>query len=409
MKSYSRQPVKKRRFRLRAAAVLAALVAAGYSSVVLLWPLQAVEAKLLPLPAITTTAAPLAWPSQGQAAIGTSDGVLATQNDTAAMPMASITKVVTALTVLEAKPLAAGQPGPSITFTAADAALYNEYLAKNGSVARADAGLQLTQYQMLQGMLIASANNYADSLALWAYGSPEAYLTAAQAYLAKHKLTNTAVADMTGFSPDSKSTASDLVRLGALALRQPVIAEIVSQKTAVIPGVGTLQNTNLLLGSDGVSGIKTGTTDEAGACLLFSATHKVGAEDITVIGVILGAPNHATLFSQVKSLLIGAKPNFQEVTLAKAGQAVGTYSTPWGAQTQATMKTLQTQVTWAGTPVTQRTTLQAVQPATNPGTVGTVTSKTGARTQTAEARLATPLPGPNWHWRLTHPFEVFDL
>lgn len=378
-----------------------------YVASVLLWPLQTVHARLTALPAIETSKTSLAWPDQGYAAIGsTADGVLAQSSPTEIpVPIASITKIITALTVLEAKPLGAGETGPTITLTAADAARYGEYLAQNGSVASAPVGLQVTQRQMLEAMLIVSANNYADSLALWAYGTPEAYFAAANTLLNKYKLTNTSVADMTGFSPDSKSTPSDLIRLGELALKQPVIAEIVSQKTVTIPGVGTLQNTNILLGTEGIQGMKTGTTDEAGSCLLFSATHQVGTETITIIGVVLGAPNHATLFNQVRTLLLSVKPNFQEATLLKSNQQVGEYRTAWGAQSKAIVKNSATQVIWGDEKIIQATSLQSLHPGDTKA--GSVTSKIAGKTLTTSVTLDEELVGPSWHWRLTHPHEIF--
>src|SRR5205807_949217 len=98
----------------------------------------------------------------------------------------------------------------------------------------------------------------------------------------------TVVADASGFSPDTVSTPSELVAIGIAALKNPVIAEIVAQSQAQIPGIpgGIIKNTNLLFGIDGVIGIKTGTTDEAGHCLLFAARY--GAEDgqkVTIVGV----------------------------------------------------------------------------------------------------------------------------
>jgi len=54
-------------------------------------------------------------------------------------------------------------------------------------------------------------------------------------------------------------------------------------------GVGIIQNTNQLLGTDGVLGIKTGTTDEAGSCLLFAARYACrGRAKVTIVGVIMG-------------------------------------------------------------------------------------------------------------------------
>jgi D-alanyl-D-alanine carboxypeptidase (penicillin-binding protein 5/6) len=176
---YPQQKQKKRRWPwLSVCTVL--IVCAVYTGVVLSWPMQAASAKALPYSAPAMSQAYIAWPAYGEGALGAEGyGVISTSTQAAsALPIASIAKVITALTVLETKPITQGEAGPVITFTAADAALYNEYIAKNGTVARAQAGQQLTEYQILEGMLISSANNYADSLAIWGYGSLDAYTAA---------------------------------------------------------------------------------------------------------------------------------------------------------------------------------------------------------------------------------------
>lgn len=412
MRVYNIQPSKKKpksHTKLWITSLLVGGLAATYVFATLLWPLQAVEASLRQLPSQQQSTPSIAWPTYGQSAVGTlADGVLSTDHTTQAIvPIASITKIVTTLTILEAKPLAAGQPGPTITFTAEDAARYNEYLAKNGTVARADAGLQLSQYQVMQAILLSSANNYADSLAIWAYGSPEAYLAAAKSYLTNHQLPDTAVTDMSGFSPESKSSVNDLIELGRLALKQPVIAEIVAQKSAVLPGAGTIQNTNILLGDSGIAGIKTGTTDEAGSCLLFTANHTVGNETITIIGVVLGAPNHATLFRDVRGLLEDTKQNFSERTLVNTDQVVATYKTPWGATAEVVPAQNLSKVLWSNSAVTQRLSTRALESAPAGAAAGTLTTTINGETKTTPLALAAPLDGPSWQWRLTHPFEIF--
>lgn len=409
MRPYTMRPPKKRRSPWPFVSIFSGLVLAGYTSAVLLWPLHAIEATVTPMPEITSTVTSLDWPDQGHAAIGTSSlGVLATNTEPATqVPIASITKVITALVILQAKPLEVGQAGPIITLTTEDAALYNNYVAQNGSVAAAPAGLQISQRQMLDAMLVSSANNYADSLSIWAYGSPDAYMSAARTWLKEQGLTNTSITDMTGFSPESKSTSGDLVKLGTLALKHPVIAEIVAQKSITIPGVGTLQNTNILLGSEGVNGIKTGTTDEAGSCLLFGVTQQVGDTTEQMIGVVLGAPNHASLFAQVRSLIASAKPNLQQVTISSVNQPVGTYQATWGASARAVAKESQASVVWSNQKITQRISLNAIRPADNTTSAGFILTNIAGKTLSTPVSLDRPLDGPSWHWRLTHPFDVF--
>ncbi|MGO7983904.1 hypothetical protein ACC691_39370, partial [Rhizobium johnstonii] len=80
------------------------------------------------------------------------------------------------------------------------------------------------------------------SLATWAYGSTDAYLAAAATWLNAHGMTSTHVADTSGLSDSSVSTPTDLVTLAKLANADSTVSSIVSQKTAEIPGIGTIAN-----------------------------------------------------------------------------------------------------------------------------------------------------------------------
>lgn len=263
----------------------------------------------------------LDWPTAGQAAVGSvKDGLLARSSDNEALrPTASMAKVITALAIMEKQSFELGQSGQTYTLTAEDVAHYQDHVAKSGSVVPVYEGMVLTQYQAMQAMLIASSNNIADTLAERIFGSTEAYTSYAQAMLQRMGLNRTIVADASGFSPATVSTPSELVAVGIAALKNPVIAEIVAQPLAQIPDVGVIKNTNELLGVDGVVGIKTGTTNEAGSCLLFAAhyTAKDGQE-VTVVGVIMGEANATSLFSDSRKLLTSAK---QGLGLAEAQSA----------------------------------------------------------------------------------------
>ena len=92
------------------------------------------------------------------------------------MPSASITKVITALVVLDAHPIPPGEGGPEIAYTEADVDIYWDMVAQNGSVAPVAAGSSLTLRESLEAMLLPSGNNYAISLANWAFGSGDEFL-----------------------------------------------------------------------------------------------------------------------------------------------------------------------------------------------------------------------------------------
>lgn len=246
------------------------------------------------------------WPATASAAIGNAgSGVLAQSSpDEVPRPTASMAKVITALAVLEKRPIAPGQPGEKYTLTAQDVAHYTQDMSAGGSVMPVYVGMEITQREALQLMLMVSANNMADTLVDKTFGSQEAYVTYAQSMVRKMGLAKTTVADASGMSPATVSTPSELVRIGIAALANPAIAHIVSQAHADIPGVGVVANTNQLLGDNGVIGIKTGTTDEAGSCLMVAAKYvTLENQPVTIVGVVMGEDDAETLYRDSDLLL----------------------------------------------------------------------------------------------------------
>jgi len=385
------------------------LSAGFYLPMTLLAPLPSVAAETVAYSAPAGTIAAPDVPSYGAsgiAAVGM-PGLLASSGTGEALPIASISKVITTLVVLDAKPLAADSDGETLSFTSADVQIYNDYLAENGSVKPVYSGLELSQREVIDLTLVASANNYAQSLVNWAFGSEDDYVEAATAWLAANGMTSTTIEDATGMSPDNTSTPADLVLLGQLALADPTVSQIVSTQSVTVPDVGALSNTNKLLGIDGIDGIKTGTLDEAGACLLFSADVLVGDKTITLVGVILGGPNHDTLDDGVRSLLSSVVSGFQQVQLTEAGQQFGTYSTQWGESSALVTTEAASTVLWSDTPVT--TTVDAASIAADPAgeDVGSVTFTVGSERVSVPLELASEINDPGAWWRLTHPGSLF--
>jgi len=386
--------------------LLASLI---YLPLTLLAPLHA---------AVVTVAAPeeptpevpaLSFPGYGASAIGAVGypGVLAQSGATTPLPMASITKVITSLVVLEAHPLALGESGPVVTMSSADAALYGSYLVQNGTVANVRAGMTFTEQQLLELTLVKSANNYTMSMVLWAFGSQDAYLVAANAWLTAHGLTGIVVLEPTGINPANVAPVDQLVELGRIALENPVIADIVNRKTADIPQVGVLPNTNELLGINGVDGIKTGTLDDFGANLLFSADYLVGETTITVIGVVLGGPDHDVIDNDILALLGTVVGNFTEVEVAADAEPFATYQAAWGDTTQAVAADRTTLLTWAGAPITTAVETDEVRTGDAGEDVGEVTFTSGPMSVTVELELAVDLDDPGPWWRLTNPGALF--
>jgi serine-type D-Ala-D-Ala carboxypeptidase (penicillin-binding protein 5/6) len=233
------------------------------------------------------------WPASGQAAfVQTGQPQVQAGPNQHVAPIASVAKVMTAYLVLRDHPLRPGQDGPAITLTDADVADADRRRGQQESVVPVAAGEQLTELQALQALLLPSANNIAAVLASWDAGSAERFVARMNATARSLGMTHTSYTDPSGYDDATVSTASDQVRIVERAMRLPVFASIVATASATLPVVGTVRNTDTLLGYDGFVGVKTGSDDAAGGCFAFRAIRWVDGKRTTITGVVLGQPGH---------------------------------------------------------------------------------------------------------------------
>jgi D-alanyl-D-alanine carboxypeptidase (penicillin-binding protein 5/6) len=228
----------------------------------------------------------LPWPSTGEAALVV-DGhrVTGPAADTV-VPIASVAKVMTAYVVLHDHPLAGGDAGPSITITPDEAAAYPSQLAKGESLVRVRAGESLTERQALEALLLPSADNVAWILARWDAGDQAQFVAQMNAAARQLGMTHTAYSDPSGLDSSTVSTVDDQLTLAVAAMKLPALAAVVAEPSARLPVAGEVHNYNTLLGSDGVVGLKTGSTSAAGGCLVFVARR--GGH--TIYGAVFGQP-----------------------------------------------------------------------------------------------------------------------
>ncbi|WP_201295289.1 MULTISPECIES: D-alanyl-D-alanine carboxypeptidase family protein [Nocardia] len=247
-----------------------------------------------PAPAASETHIQLPWPTPEPEAVQASGAALAegitgtvlwSRQPNIPVPIASITKVMTALVVINSGDLDRG-----ITVPQEIIAYCTKY---DGSNAGLVPGEVLTARQLLYAMLLPSGCDAAYTLAE-AYGPGQDGFLARMNDTARHmRLAGTHFTDPSGLpAPTDHSTYStpaDLVALGLRAMSTPVFREIVGSKSYHLPAgpnnrAHLWQTTNLLLRDyPGTIGIKTGYTDAAGTCLLFE-TVRAG---IPLIGVVL--------------------------------------------------------------------------------------------------------------------------
>lgn len=190
------------------------------------------------------------------------------RNAESPMPMASLTKLMTALVIVENHAL-----DERITVPAA-------VRQTVGNVAYLTAGDRLTVGDMLSALLIPSGNDAAETLAIFHSGSEKAFAEEMNRRAQSLGMTSTVYRNASGLDePGQVASARDLAWLAAFALRYPAIEERMSEKaTAIRSGSGrliSLVHTHRLLQPDAATSSgafvragKTGTTDEAGQCLL---------------------------------------------------------------------------------------------------------------------------------------------
>lgn len=273
------------------------------------------------------------WPAGGEAALGVIGiGQIGAGGGTAPLPIASVAKVVTALTVVKEKPLGADSQGPEITVTADDVASYRREAADGQSVVRVSEGEQVSERQALEGLLIPSGNNLADLLARWDAGSLEAFLPRLAAEVKALGMKQTHFADASGYSEQTVSTPSDLLLAGEALEADPVLSEIVAMPQADFPGVGVVYNVDYALGRQGLDGIKTGSAPKAGACFLFSAPATAFGRQVRVVGAVLGLPTLDDAFAAATALIARVGAGLVRVLVVAAAQPVGEYRAPWGAR-----------------------------------------------------------------------------
>lgn len=415
-----RRRTRRRRGLIATAVVLVAILVAigGYIGWALNAELPEPIATMETPEAVAPAPVTLALPTDGASAISisgadaflgaTASGIWAASGTDEPRSIASISKLITALVILDELPLdSADAPGPTITFDEAAHDLYDEYYVLDATVAEMPIGSSMSLHDAIATMLIPSASNYAEAVSTWAFGSQSAFVFAAEEWLAANGLTSTTIVEPTGLDPRNTSTPGDLITLGKLAAANPAIAQIVATPSLSLDGPGDIYTTNELLGTDGITGLKTGNLGEGSYNLLYTANLDVGLpEPLSVTGVMLGGFSEGALGSDVLALFDSIRSGFHWVELMSSGHEIGSYVTAWGETAQLVVGESASILTWSDTPIV--TTLETTTPTTyeDGEVVGEITWTSGPNTTTAEVKLQGSIDPPTDQWRLSNPGEL---
>ncbi|MFE2041998.1 D-alanyl-D-alanine carboxypeptidase family protein [Streptomyces sp. NPDC059477] len=234
----------------------------------------------------------LPWPKEGQASVTDMEsgrsGTSGAQNP---VPIASLAKVMTAHVILTGHPLEKEESGPLVTV---DQRAQDESFSSVESTVIVQQGQRLGQRQLLEMMLLPSGNNIARQLARWDAGSEDAFAAKMNRAAADLGMTRTTYTDASGIDPRNTSTSEDQLKLARAVMGDEVFRAIVATDEVTIgQGVGTIANTNRLLGTSGIVGVKTGSSTPAGGALMWAARTGGGKDDAgDETGLILGVVLH---------------------------------------------------------------------------------------------------------------------
>jgi serine-type D-Ala-D-Ala carboxypeptidase (penicillin-binding protein 5/6) len=347
----------------------------------------------------------LPWPAAGQGAVAVpSVGVAVGSPGQKPVPVASLTKLMTAYVVLHDHPLTGSAPGPDVTVTAADVADYDYDTSNDDTNAEVSLGEVLNERELMGGLLVHSADNYADLLARWDAGSVSAFVAKMNAAAGQLGMSKTHFADPSGISAASQSTASDILKVAAPDMADPVVDSLVQMRSVWLPEAGTITSYTPLIGLGGVIGVKSGVTTQAGGCDVLAVMHTVHGVPTLVLsaitgqtgpGVLVTAGLHALDLADTAAKDIGATSGLTR------GQVAATVSVG-GSSIDARSTSSVTLLTWPGATVTRR--FEAAPPlgdqARRGARVGTVIVGLGAQRTAVPVLLTRDVPRLSWEQRL---------
>ncbi len=190
----------------------------------------------------------------------------------------------------------------------------------------------LTMEQLINGMLVYSANDAANVIATHIGGTTDQFVEMMNQKAEEIGVTNTNFTNAYGIHDDNHyTTAEDIAMIAQYAMQNEQFREIVKKSSYTIPATNKneeriLPATNLFLGTarsfkyqnDRITGIKTGFTSAAGYCLVSSAVEG----DTELMAVVMKAPNQETCYTNTNDLLDFGFDNYKYQPIVKAGEVI---------------------------------------------------------------------------------------
>lgn len=316
-------------------------------------------------PSATTTTFPtrdthLRWPNEGSAAVA----IPQLSVETASIPqriqaIASLTKMMTAWVALHLMPLSPGQRGPCEVMDSADVALYLNDVETGQSNVAVGPGETLCESQLLRGLFVHSAGNFAVYLVQLSGVPMGQFVNLMNRDARVLGMIHTHYVEPTGINPGDRSTAEDQLTLVLSLLEdESVVDQVASLTHAQFPVAGNVGSYTPYIGDYGVIGVKSGFTDAAGGCDVMRRRIVVAGEAVYTYAIVLGQHQDDPLSSAGNAALALSRslvPSIGTVSSA-TGRDVAWIGSPSYVITTTTTTTTSTTVPTATTSTTSTTT-----------------------------------------------------
>ncbi|UUY48292.1 D-alanyl-D-alanine carboxypeptidase [Streptomyces yangpuensis] len=352
----------------------------------------------------------LPWPTEGQAYMAAAGlGTLGQSGEQKPVPIASVTKSMTAYIILRDHPIKKGEQGAMIDVdkTAETEGKKNDSVNNESTLDTVKEGDKISEYDAIAALMIPSANNIARLLARWDSGSQEAFVKKMNDTAKELGMTNTTYTDPSGLDATTVSTAEDQVKLGLKLVEIETLLDITKKPNWVDPSGKSWRNWNGLTGPSGALGIKTGTTTKAGGNLLFAAQKKIGNTNQLIVGAVLGQHKPSiidTVLAASKQLMTGTQKALEGATVVKKGDVVGYVDDGLGGRTPVVATADVQAIGWASLTVTVKLAdggSKMPQTATAGTEVGMLTVGEGASQVKVPVALKSDLASPGIGSKLT--------
>ncbi|MEV7416873.1 hypothetical protein [Streptomyces sp. NPDC089919] len=280
----------------------------------------------------------LPWPEDGQAYMAAAGlGTVGSFGEQKPVPIASVTKSMTAYIILRDHPLKRGEKGPMIDIDqAAEDEGRKDKSDNESTLNTVQKGQQISEYDALAALMIPSANNIARLLARWDAGDQAAFVKKMNDTARELGMANTTYTDPSGLDATTVSTAEDQVKLGLKLVEIKALMDITKLPYWVDPSGKKWRNWNDLVPYNGALGIKTGSTTAAGGNLLFAAHKMVGKTDQLIVGAVLAQHTSHILDDAIaasKRIMLATQDMLVSAKVVKKGDVVGYVDDGLGGQT----------------------------------------------------------------------------